>query len=482
MRLSLSPKILYPLLITCLTLSACGGGGGGGGSSSSASDSTITARGAITGFGSIYVNGIRYHTNSAQFTVDDSPGTESDLKLGMVVTVTATLNDDSTGNASSIVFDNELQGPVANLISDADGQTKTFTLLGVSVTVDRVGTSFHDTTFDDLANGDLVEVSGFYDGSLVLNATFLENKERFAVGVSEIELKGTVSNSTVDSFQINGITIHYDPDGISTDLSRLTGTISDGDLVEVKGTLGTNDEIQATRIAHEDDVLDDSISKVSLEGIITDYVDDSNFRISGRAVDASSAVFTPATLTLANGIKVEAEGPIVEGTLEALTIEARGGGDDIEIDAHVESVTSADNSIVLRLSNASVTIFIDSRTRMEDKTKAVESLSLNDLASGDFVEVRGLLDGNSQVVLTELRRDDTDDLVLQGPVENFVTNSSITILGVTIFTSASTQFEDINDSPISADSFYNSLSVGSLVKIKDDEPGNGTADEVEFED
>ncbi|MEW8499192.1 MAG: DUF5666 domain-containing protein, partial [Candidatus Thiodiazotropha taylori] len=95
---------------------------------------------------------------------------------------------------------------------------------------------------------------------------------------------------------------------------------------------------------------------------------------------------------------------------------------------------------------------------------------------------RGLLDGSSQVVLTELRRDDADDLVLQGPVEDFTANSSITILGVTFFTSASTQFEDINDSPISAESFYNSLSLGSLVKIKDDEPGNGSADEVEFED
>ncbi|MCG7963090.1 MAG: DUF5666 domain-containing protein [Candidatus Thiodiazotropha taylori] len=481
MRSSLKPKILYPLLISCLTLTACGGGGGG--ESSSTSDSSITARGAITGFGSVYVNGVRYHTNSTEFTVDDSPGAESDLRLGMVVTVTATLNDDNTGNASSIVFDNELQGPVANLVSDSDGQTKTFTLLGVSVTVDRVGTSFHDTTFDSLANGDLVEVSGFYDGSLVLNATFLENKERFTAGVSEIELKGTVSNSTAESFQINGITIHYDPDGISTDLSRLTGTLSDGDLVEVKGTLGTNDEIQATRIAHEDGALDDSISKVSLEGIITDYVDDSNFRISGRTVDASTAVFSPASLTLANGIKVEAEGPIVEGTLEALTIEARGGGGtDIEIDAHVDGVSSEDNSITLRLSSGSVTVFVDNRTRMEDKTKAVESLSLTDLASGDFIEVRGLLDGSSQVVLTELRRDDADDLVLQGPVEDFTANSSITILGVTFFTSASTQFEDINDSPISAESFYNSLSLGSLVKIKDDEPGNGSADEVEFED
>ncbi|MEW8155838.1 MAG: DUF5666 domain-containing protein, partial [Candidatus Thiodiazotropha endolucinida] len=103
MRLSRSSKIFCTMLAVCLTLSACGGGGGG---SASEDGTTITARGVITGFGSIYVNGVRYHTNSTRFTVDDNPGTESDLKLGMVVTVTATLNDDNTGNASSIVFDN----------------------------------------------------------------------------------------------------------------------------------------------------------------------------------------------------------------------------------------------------------------------------------------------------------------------------------------------------------------------------------------
>ncbi|MEW8398140.1 MAG: DUF5666 domain-containing protein, partial [Candidatus Thiodiazotropha sp.] len=342
---------------------------------------------------------------------------------------------------------------------------------------------FHDTSFDGLAEGDLVEVSGFYDGSLVLNATFLERKEDFSPGASEVELKGAVSNIASDSFQINAITVNYDPNGISTDLSRLNGALSNGDLVEVKGTLN-NGEIQATRIAHEDDIFDDNSSKVSLEGIITDYVDDSNFMISGRVVDASSALFTPASLTLGNGIKVEVEGPIVDGTLQALKVGARGGdgGSDVEIDAHIDSLSSDDKSITLNLGNGAITVYVDNRTRMEDKTDAVESLSLDDLGSGDFLEVRGLHDDDNRVVLTELRRDDADDLVLQGPVEDFVANSSITILGVTLFTSAATEFEDINDSPISGDTFYNSLSVGSLVKIKDEEPGNGTADEVEFED
>ena len=461
-----------------LTFSACGGGGGG---TAGTTSTNITARGIITGFGSIYVNGVRYHTNSSNITVDDNPGVESDLQLGMVVTVSGTRNDDNTGNASSIVFDNELQGPVTNLVADLDGVTKTFTVLGISVVVDRVSTSFHDITFDTLAEGDLVEASGFYDGSLVLNATFLERKSAFVPNVSEVELKGTVTNSAASSFRINGITVNSDPNGITTDLSRAPTTTSDGQFLEVKGTLDTLGDINATRIALEDNGFDDNIAKVSVEGIITDYVDDSNFKVAGIPVDASSAVLTPTNLVLGNGIKVEAEGPMVNGVIEALKVGIRGG-DDVVIDAQVSSVSTADNSVTLDLINGSVTVFVDSRTRMEDKTLNISPFSLNDLGTGDFLEIRGTIDGSDIVIASELRRDDPDDVILQGKVESFVANSSITILGVTFFTSGITQFEDVNDLPISAGTFFGNVAVGSLVKIKDEQPGDGTADEVEFED
>ncbi|MET0029658.1 MAG: DUF5666 domain-containing protein [Candidatus Thiodiazotropha sp.] len=487
MSLRFSSRILLSLTTLSLLLTACGGGGGGddsGGTTSTDSGTTgsnITTQGVITGFGSVYVNGVRYHTGSSDFTIDDNPGLESDLRLGMVVTVTGTLNDDGTGNASSIVFDNEVQGPVTNLITNPDGQTLTFTVLGITVQVDRVETSFHDISFDTLAEGDLVEASGFYDGSLVLNATYLERKSSFTPGASEVELKGSVSQHGNGEFQLNGIPVMYDPSGAGTLLLDLPNGLSDGMFVEVKGTLDSSGNLQAVRISREDSSsFDDNQSKVSLEGIITDYVDDSNFRISGTLIDASNAVFTPATLTLGNGIKVEAEGPMVNGVLQAITLGARGG-DGVEISARVQSVTATGNSLTLNLLNGQVTVHTDSRTRMEDKTDAVDSLSLNDLSSGDFLEVRGLIDGSDRVLLTELRRDDPDDVILQGPVEGFEAHNSITILGVTLFVSPSTRYEDINDNPFSADAFYSGLSVGSLVKMKDSEPGDGTANEVEFE-
>ncbi len=470
---------LFVFLLSALLITACGGGGGG--SSSSTTGTAITARGVITGFGSVYVNGVRYDSSSSSVSIDDNPGLESDLKLGMVVTVQGSRNDDNTGTASSIEFDDEVQGPISSIVTSPDGTIKTLTVLGITVLVDQGSTSIHDTTFDALAVDDLVEVSGFYDGSLVLNATFLELKSTFTPGVSEVELKGTVQNNGATSFEINGIVVNYDPTGTTTDLSRLTTPLADGQFVEVKGTLDAGGEITATRIATEDDGFDDNMDKVSIEGIITDYVDDSDFLLNGIPVDASSANISPTSLVLANGVKIEAEGPIVNGTLEALTIEARGG-DDIKIEARISALSSADDSITLDLVTGSVTVFIDIRTRMEDKTGSSSTITFADLALGDFVEVQGQLDDTSRVVLSELRRDDVDDVILQGPVESFSSGSSVTILGVTLTTTGATQFEDVNDLSISSADFYNSLAVGSLVKIKDNQPGDGTADEVEFED
>ncbi|MCU7804906.1 MAG: hypothetical protein KZQ96_17085 [Candidatus Thiodiazotropha sp. (ex Lucinoma borealis)] len=471
-------SIFLPVFLPSIIMSGCGGGGGGGGTDTVSSE--ITSRGVITGFGSVFVNGVRFHTNSTSFTLDDSPGSESDLSLGMVVTVTGTINDDSTGNASSIVFDNEVQGPVSNLTVGLDNNSKTFTVLGVTVTVDRVATSFNDSDFDSLANGDVVEVSGFFDGSLVLNATFLEKKNNFVLDISEVELKGNVSNATTDSFSINGITINYDSSGITTDLSRLPGGISDGIFVEVKGTMSSADTVTATRIHREDAGFNDNINKVSIEGIITDYVDDSNFSVSGVQIDASSALFSPTTLVLGNGVKVEAEGPLVDGTIQAIKVESRGGN-SVKLEATVSAISASEESITLNLINGSVKVFRNSQTKMEDATKAVASLSIDNLGTGDFLEVRGMLDGSGDIVATEIKRNDLDDIILQGPVTSFVANSSITILGVTYLTSTGTQFEDINDQVISGTQFFNTLTTGMLVKVKDSEPGDGTADEVEFE-
>ena len=91
-----------------LALAACGGGGGSGGSSNPVSTpptstppSTPTTQakttgGKITGFGSVYVNGVRWDTSSTSYSVDDDESVldDSALAVGMVVKVEGTINED----------------------------------------------------------------------------------------------------------------------------------------------------------------------------------------------------------------------------------------------------------------------------------------------------------------------------------------------------------------------------------------------------
>ena len=58
-------------IATLFTFSGCGGGGD---MRMAGIEGTGFASGAITGFGSVIVNGITFNTNSATFTIDGRPG------------------------------------------------------------------------------------------------------------------------------------------------------------------------------------------------------------------------------------------------------------------------------------------------------------------------------------------------------------------------------------------------------------------------
>ncbi|HED16960.1 MAG TPA: hypothetical protein ENI64_09150, partial [Gammaproteobacteria bacterium] len=111
-------SIFLALAVLAVTiLSSCGGGGGG--TFAGIGGTGITSSGSITGIGSIYVNGVEYNVDSAAITVNGNvSSTPAELKVGMVVTVTGTLDSagSTTGTANTVVYDNEIQGPVVGKV------------------------------------------------------------------------------------------------------------------------------------------------------------------------------------------------------------------------------------------------------------------------------------------------------------------------------------------------------------------------------
>ena len=472
--------LYFSLFAMTLGLAACGGGSGGD-SSASGGGTAVVAKGTVTGFGSIYVNGVKFETDSSSFDVDDAPGTQDDLAIGMVVTVRGTVDGNgTTGTASSVVFDDDIEGPVSGMTTAADGLSKSFTVFNTTITVDSVSTVFEGITFASLADGDLIEVSGYMGLGGELQATYVERKSVLSYNSSEVELKGTVSGLVGNSFSLNGMTVTFDPTGVTTDLSEVNGgAVTNGAYIEVEGIINSATTLTATRIESESQSVGDDGDEISIEGVITDYVDISNFKVNGQQVNAVSAELEPAGLTLANGMQVEVEGELSGNALMADEVETRD--DEIEIAATVSSVDTANRTITLRLASGLITVGTDNHTLMDDETNAVSLLTLNDLANGDYLEIEGHLNGGN-VIASHIQRDSMDEEVLKGPVESFVSGSSITILGITVNTGVSTQFENSNDVSMTSSAFYAALSNGDIVEIEDDHPADGTADEVEFED
>ena len=196
--------IVATALVVSALIVACGGGGGGSVAGGGIGGTGITS-GTVTGFGSVFVNGIEFETDGASRDVDDeidiSNGFDDDtvLGIGMVVTIYGTVNTDGvTGTAETIEYDNDVEGPVAAVpVEDLDGVTKSFAIFNITVVVDRNSTVFVKTDYGSLAKNDLLAVSGYFDADGRLFATRVEKQP----DGSNVEIKGAVSNfNGVDEF------------------------------------------------------------------------------------------------------------------------------------------------------------------------------------------------------------------------------------------------------------------------------------------
>ncbi len=455
-------------------LTGCGGGGGGSGAT--ASGSSVVSTGVITGFGSVHVNGVRFETSGAAFTVDDEPGSQDDLSVGDVVKIRGTVDDDGeTGTATEVIGDDAAEGPVTAL----DLLAGTLVVAGQSVITDA------DTSFDDnipgaslagLVIGDFVEVAGFFDATGAVRATRIEKK---AAG-STVEVHGVVADlDTVNRrFRINALNIDYG----AAELDDFPGgQISAGDFVEAKGSTFVGGTLQATKVEFEgpdadgDDDNDDGDAKREIEGLITRFVSATDFDVAGRPVT------TTPTTTYENGtaadlglnLKVEVEGPVnAAGVLVAREVSIRRAA-NVRLTSLVDSVDLANGTLVV----LGITIKVDPLTRLEDQSDAdVESFSLADLRAGDYVEVRGaeFPAASGQLLARRLEREDDDSRSsVQGPV-TAVAAPDLEVFGVTVQTVAGTEFEDGSDSDVDAATFFARVEIGDLVKAE----GNLIADQV----
>src|SRR5712675_2003233 len=438
MKTSLFGPILFG---TLLALASCGGGTSGTGGSG------VTSTGTITAFGSVFVNGVEFSTSGATIVLDGNPAAESNLRVGMVVTVSGSRSG-SSGSATRIEVDDALKGFV-----EAKPDANHWTVMGQTVLVDD-RTRFENDALPGV--GDFAEVRGLVVADGTISGGFIEKKNApFPV----FEVKGFVKNQddTAKTFQVGTLTVNYNG-ALINDMPNPAGNAWNGLLVEAKGNTCAATPVCGTLTASKVEPNGPQMREAAefeIEGFVTSLTSTSDFVVGNqRVVTTGSTRFEGGVASdIAVGVKLEVEGVLAGGVLTASKVEF---GDGIRIEADIDTVGAS--SFTLR-GLPGITVTANSLTQFEGGVSG-----LNNLVAGNHVRIRGRTSGSNTVIATEVERRSADPRVeLQGPIQSITgasPNQIVTILGVAVDT-IGVAFEDVNRA-----TFFSQAVAGTLVKAR----------------
>ena len=321
------------LTAIALLLTACGGGGGGG--SSNAGSSSQTATGTVTGFGSVFVDGVELEDATAATTTEGADGklVPTELKIGQRVRVV----HDGKGTASTLTVDAAVIGSV----SAVDATAGTLTVAGQAVKVNADAAAGPITAFgggytalSDVKVADLAQVHGtpvYNSVSKVYEVAATRIEKQAAISAVRVMGKIAALDSTAGSFTINGLAVKTD----STTKVVPDGTVLANDqTVAVWGksgaltSVGGVPTLSAARVRVFNGPRAEAVTSgtAQLGGLVSNYdATAKTFEIEGVKVSVSSAtIITPVTKSVANAAWVQVAGVFgSDGVLAATAIRIR---------------------------------------------------------------------------------------------------------------------------------------------------------------
>lgn len=363
-------------------LVACGGGGDAGttGTTSTPAAAVSYSQGAITGFGSVFVNGVRFDDSAASVSDDDGNASSSNaLKLGMMVQVDAGAVDMSASSAvaAAIRWGSEVVGPVGTI----DTSASTVQVLGQTVLV-TTSTVFDSTLaggLSALTAGAVVEVHGILDtANNRIVATRIEPK----TGATAYKIRGAIAalDTTAKTFTINGQLISY----ASLSAANVPANLANGQIVRVRLQTTQVSGAWVATVLRGGLRVPDSNREAEVEGAITVFTSATDFEISGLKVDATNATFPDGQTGVVLGARVEVHGTVTNGVLVAtkVEIESRRTPEQrlLELRGTFTNLNTTDKTFALR----GVTVWYGGTVTYKDGTEAT-------LATNAKVEVKGVL-------------------------------------------------------------------------------------------
>ena len=280
-----------------------GSGVGSGGTGVSADAGGI---GGVDGLGSVILNGLRYNTDSADFSLEDT----AELQIGMSARIAGKVDADFTsGTATQVVSAAELRGTVSGI----DTAAGSFVVMGSTVTTDTATVWADANGVPDLVAGSVVQVWGLPAAPGTLRATRIQMRPASVEPLAT----GTVQNldRSRQTFTLGLLTVGYGTATLESGIDATT--LANGVIVRVRGTLAPiAGNFIATKVQSWYAIPSSDGMAVQLAGVITDFVSRSGFRVLGTPIDATNAQITggPA-YSLGNGVKVEVDGFMTGGVL-----------------------------------------------------------------------------------------------------------------------------------------------------------------------
>lgn len=455
-------KTYMPILLLASLSFSCGTGNSGEQTASGGIGGTGISQGPITAFGSIFVNGVKFETGEAIVTIDDLPGSDTELKLGMFVTVKGSIDADGiTGTALTIDFEADIEGPIDGI----DLLSNSLVVMNQTVIVDMFTKFENAGSLADLRENDMVEVSGLLAADGTIQATLIERRsEGFEPDVTEIELKGSIGglNTSTKTFLIGTQIVNYS--GAEFE-DMIEAELANGLFVEAKGTRDLSGVLNATEIEKEDGGLGELEAglEVEIEGLVTDFTSPSAFSVNGQAV--ITTLLTQFEGGTADDIhlntRLEVKGKINENSvLVAEEIEFRQN--KFMMNADVETTDVSARTVTL----LGQTLVLNDLTEMKDESfEEIEDLSLSDIQPGDRLEIKGSV-SSGIFIATEVVREDPDLIVeIEGMVDSFA-QPQLSVLDITVNTDNDTDFKGKEGDDLSQDAFFALLTSETIVNAK----------------
>lgn len=489
-------RLVFVGLVTLMTLAACGGGGGGssepplgsgGGTGAGGSGSTpgqgtgggtanppgATAPigveleggvsgtglnlGPVQGFSSVIVNGIAMDVSNATLLIEGAAGTQDALRVGQTVAV---IGDLGSAEAVDLRYRADLIGPLAGLtVTDPLTGEASATVLGQSLLISS-STFFEGTTVSQLADGQLVSVSGRRRADGVLLVTYLGD----AAGSTTYKAVGVARSVAPTSFELDGLTVSYDAGTLQ---NFGTAGLVEGDRVEASApaaSFAAPASLTAERVERLAELAVLEQADLALDGFIDRFASEDDFDVDGQPVrvNAQTSFLFGSVDDLALNRRVAITGTtddnevLIADTVTLRPLEAvRVEGPLVAVDAASATVQALGVTFALR----------DLTELEDDSASELDPLTLADLAVGDQVELRGFLEGAVPVAVELERLDPDSEASIQAPISDFdATANTVALLGVPLVLDASTRYENADGNDVSAESFFALLRSGLFLE------------------